>query len=173
MTAGSNAMLRTYAQDGQYASVIRPTGLAAASASSAQCTPQSTGMSPRSAKGIRVASAHASHVLLTGAALSGAREAGDDRGGGRGVATELDVVQAELLAPALERLDALLDGTVQDRRGRRQHRRVGHVGREAGHPRSAPGHPERQDADLVPQRGRIPPGGGRRGPYDAELGRGP
>ncbi len=43
------------------ARVIRPTGLLAASAEEAQCTPQRTGMSPRSAKGTISTLAHASH----------------------------------------------------------------------------------------------------------------
>src|SRR5256885_11753904 len=129
MMSGSKATLRTYAQLGQYASTLRPTGLAAAASASAQCTPQSTGMSPRSAKGTRSAPAHASHVLVTGAVsfVSGAREAGDDRSGGHWVATELDVVQAELLAAALERLDALADATLQHGPGRRPDGRIRHV----------------------------------------------
>src|SRR2546430_15683936 len=103
MMSGSKATLRTYAQLGQYASTIRPTGLAAAASASAQCTPQSTGMSPRSAKGTRSAPAHASHVLVTGAVsfVSGAREAGDDRGGGHRVGPRPEVGPAGRPAAAV------------------------------------------------------------------------
>src|SRR3954470_2660615 len=121
MTAGSNAMLRTYAQDGQYASTIRPTGLAAASAASAQCTPQSTGMSPRSAKATSSARPQASHRRVVTQSSWSVRsrtgQLGDDRGGGGEVAAELDVVQTVLLAALLQGLHAGAHAAVQHRRG--------------------------------------------------------